>query len=67
MRRGVKAYGQKKGSIFEELVKEANVHLAVIEKHWKIALEKLPRAPSVGAAKEAGSEGAVLEDADEFY
>ncbi|KAG9041031.1 hypothetical protein FS837_012809, partial [Tulasnella sp. UAMH 9824] len=31
--RGILAYGQKKGSMFDELAKEANVHLAIIDKH----------------------------------
>lgn len=67
VRRGVMAYGRKKGSIFEELLKEANVHLAVIERHWKVALEKSPKASAAGAVQETGSDGVILEDADEFY
>lgn len=63
--RGILAYGQKKGSMFDELAKEANVHLAIIEKHWKGALEKAPTAADTREG--SGSEQVTLEDTDEFY
>lgn len=36
--RGIRAYGQKQGNIFDQLTNEANVYLAVVEKHWTGAL-----------------------------
>lgn len=65
--RGILAYGQKKGSMFDELAKEANVHLAIIDKHWKVALEKGRTDVPAGTVETIGLGPVTLEDTDEFY
>lgn len=65
--RGILAYGQRKGSMFDELAMEANVYLAVIGKHWSQALERLGTGDSTDRSDDTVADPIMLEDTDEFY
>ncbi|KAG8940497.1 hypothetical protein FRC04_005223 [Tulasnella sp. 424] len=66
--RGIRAYGQRKASMFAQLAKEANVYFAVIESHWNGALKQGATSAELDDESEqiAGAP-IVFEETDDIY
>ncbi|KIO16467.1 hypothetical protein M407DRAFT_85990, partial [Tulasnella calospora MUT 4182] len=70
VQRGIRAYGQKKGAMYEELTKEAAVFQALVNKHWSVTLEKQARAALAEieeSSEHMAAEPIIFEDADDLY
>ncbi|KAG8913776.1 hypothetical protein FRC01_004391, partial [Tulasnella sp. 417] len=68
VKRGIRAYGQKKGTMFDELANEAAVNQALIDKHWRLVSERKAESSEAATSDEEGDEDRIVfEDADDIY